>query len=94
MLIAVTGGSGFVGSHVVDALAAAGHEVRVVDHHPPLQLEADWREVDLLDEDSLTTALQGCDIVFHLAAMADVNDVLANPVESVALNALGTVRVL
>jgi UDP-glucose 4-epimerase len=94
MLITVTGGSGFVGSHVVDALVAAGHDVRVIDRRPPLQLEADWREVDLLDEDALTEALRGSDIVFHLAAMADVNDVLANPVESVALNALGTVRVL
>ena len=94
MLITVTGGSGFVGSHVVDALTAAGHQVRVIDRKPPLQLEADWREVDLLDEDALTEALRGSDAVFHLAAMADVNDVLANPVESVALNALGTVRVL
>ncbi len=94
MLITITGGSGFVGSHVVDALTAAGHEVRVIDRRPPLRLEVDWREVDLLDEDALTDALRGSDAVFHLAAMADVNEVLANPVESVALNALGTVRVL
>jgi UDP-glucose 4-epimerase len=94
MLITVTGGSGFVGSHVVDALIAAGHEVRVIDRQPPLRLEADWREVDLLDEDALTEALRGSDVVFHLAAMADVNHVLANPVRSVELNALGTVRVL
>jgi UDP-glucose 4-epimerase len=94
MQISVTGGSGFVGSHVVDALLHAGHDVRVIDRAAPLQLEADWREVDLLDEDSLTEALRGSDFVFHLAAMADVNDVLAKPVESVALNALGTARVL
>jgi UDP-glucose 4-epimerase len=94
MLITVTGGAGFVGSHVVDALTRAGHEVRVIDRRPPLQLEVDWREVDLLDEDALTEALRGSDAVFHLAAMADVNDVLAKPVESVALNALGTVRLL
>jgi UDP-glucose 4-epimerase len=94
MLITVTGGSGFVGSHVVDALIAAGHEVRVIDRRPPLRLDVDWREVDLLDEDALTEAVRGSEAVFHLAAMADVNDVLAHPVESVALNALGTVRVL
>ena len=94
MLISVTGGSGFVGSHVVDALIAAGHDVRVIDTRPPLQLEADWRDVDLLDQDALTNALVGSAFVFHLAAMADVNDVLANPAESVALNVLGTVRLL
>jgi UDP-glucose 4-epimerase len=94
MQITVTGGSGFVGSHVVDALLRAGHDVRVIDQRPPLQLEADWREIDLLDEEALTGALAGSDAVFHLAAMADVNDVLAKPVESVALNALGTVRLL
>jgi UDP-glucose 4-epimerase len=94
MQISVTGGSGFIGSHVVDALARAGHRVRVIDQRPPLQLEADWRGVDLLDEDALTDALRGSDLVFHLAAMADVNEVLAKPVESVALNALGTVRLL
>ena len=94
MQITVVGGSGFVGSHVVDALIDAGHRVRVIDTRPPLQVEADWREVDLLDDEALVDALAGSDIVFHLAAMADVNDVIANPVESVALNTLGTVRVL
>jgi UDP-glucose 4-epimerase len=94
MQITVVGGSGFVGSHVVDALIDAGHRVRVIDTRPPLQVEVDWREVDLLDDAALVDALAGSDIVFHLAAMADVNDVIANPVESVALNTLGTVRVL
>ncbi|HEY5014225.1 MAG TPA: NAD-dependent epimerase/dehydratase family protein [Acidimicrobiia bacterium] len=94
MQITVVGGSGFVGSHVVDALIDAGHRVRVIDTRPPLRVEADWREVDLLDDAALVDALAGSEIVFHLAAMADVNDVLANPVESVELNTLGTVRVL
>jgi UDP-glucose 4-epimerase len=94
MQITVTGGSGFVGSHVVDALIDAGHHVRVIDTRPPLRVEADWREVDLLDDAELVDALVGSEIVFHLAAMADVNDVIANPVASVELNTLGTVRVL
>ncbi len=93
-IIAVTGGSGFVGSHVVDALLRSGHEVRVIDPRPPTQAGADWADVDMLDQDSLTDALKNTGPVFHLAAMADVNDIVADPAESVALNMLGTARVL
>ena len=92
--VAVTGGSGFIGSHVVDALLGAGHAVRVLDQRPPLQAAAEWVEVDLLEQDALTDALKGCGPVFHLAAMADVNQVIAEPAESVAVTALGAARVL
>jgi len=90
----VTGGSGFIGSHVVDALLHAGYAVRVLDQRPPVQSDAEWAEVDLLEQDALTDALKGCGPVFHLAAMADVNDVIAQPAESVAVTALGAARVL
>ena len=90
----MTGGSGFIGSHVVDALLHAGYAVRVLDQRPPVQSDAEWAEVDLLEQDALTDALKGCGPVFHLAAMADVNDVIAQPAESVAVTALGAARVL
>ena len=93
-LIAVTGGSGFVGSHVVDALLGAGYDVRVIDPKQPIQANVDWADVDMLDQDSVTDALKGAHAVFHLAAMADVNDIVADPAESVALNTLGVARVL
>lgn len=93
-VIGVTGGSGFVGSHVVDALCAAGHAVRVIDGRAPLQPDVEWAEVDMLDQDALTHAMKGVGPVFHLAAMADVNDVVADPVLSVELNVMGTARVL
>lgn len=93
-LIGVTGGSGFVGSHVVDALLAAGHPVRVIDRIAPRQSDVDWVDADILDADALTEALRDVGPVFHLAAMADVNDVVAAPAEAVASNVLGTARVL
>jgi UDP-glucose 4-epimerase len=93
-LIAITGGSGFVGSHVVDALLRADYDVRVIDPKPPSQANVDWADVDMLDQDALTDALQGVGPVFHLAAMADVNDIVADPPQSVWLNTFGVARVL
>lgn len=92
--IAITGGSGFIGSHVVDALLAEGHQVRVLDGRAPHRPDADWIPVDILDQEKLQKAVLGADAIFHLAAMADVNDIFAAPAESVALNTLGTARVL
>lgn len=95
MRVAVTGGCGFIGSHVVDQLIAAGHEVRVVDvSRGWRQAPADYLDVDLFDGPGLGRALAGCDAVFHLAGAADVNDVAADPVGAVRLNVEGTARVL
>src|SRR3954470_8271672 len=81
--VLVTGGSGFIGSHVVDRLLAAGHRPRIFDvlpspYHPDLPAAV----ADLEDVDALGAALDGCDAVIHLAASADVNEVLADPLEA------------
>lgn len=95
MRVAVTGGGGFIGSHVVDHLVAAGHEVTVVD------VAAQWRNpaaryclADLFDSAALNGAFDGARAVFHLAGAADVNEVAADPVQAVRLNVEGTARVL
>jgi len=95
MRVAVTGGCGFIGSHVVDQLVRAGHDVVVIDvaggwRNPA----ADYRDADLFDEAALRAAVAGCRAIFHLAGAADVNDVAADPVRAVRLNVEGTARVL
>jgi UDP-glucose 4-epimerase len=95
MRVAVTGGCGFIGSHVVDQLLAAGHQVRVLDvgggwRNPA----AEYLTGDLFDEAALRRGLAGCAAVFHLAGAADVNEVAADPVAAVRLNVEGTARVL
>jgi UDP-glucose 4-epimerase len=93
-IVAVTGGSGFIGTHVVDALLDAGCTVRVLDPKPPHRADAEWVPVDVLDTDGLTTALTGSEVIFHLAAIADVNDVIVDPTLAIQVNTLGTARVL
>src|ERR1700730_1955846 len=95
MRVAVTGGCGFIGSHVVDHLVRAGHEVRVIDLSAGWrQSAADYLDADLFDEAALGRALAGCEAVFHLAGAADGNEVAANPAAAVRLNVEGTARVL
>lgn len=95
MRVAVTGGCGFIGSHVVDRMVEAGHDVVVVD-----QCEQ-WRNpaaryviADLFDAASLDAALAGREVVFHLAGASDVNQVSADPAAAIRLNVEGVGRVL
>ncbi len=97
MRVLVTGGAGFIGSHVVDRLAAHGHEPIVYDRrrspwHDAAELE--HRLGEITDVEALATALEDCDAVVHLAAVADVSDVLEAPVLAEEVNARGTIAVL
>lgn len=92
--VAVTGGSGFIGSHVVDKLLDAGHDVAVIDPRRPHRDDAVWLPVDILDQDALNAATRGLDAVFHLAAVANVDEAAVRPVETVELNVLATARVM
>ena len=93
MRLAVTGGSGFIGSHVVDHLHDAGHEVIVIDTRPPHRIDVAYRDVDISDLAGLVRATAGCDAVFHLAAVSNVNDAHADPVGTMEINVTGTARV-
>ena len=95
MKVVVTGGSGFIGSHVVDAMVDDGHEVTVIDHRVrPHRTDVAFEDVDLLDLSSVIAATAGTDHVFHLAAVSNVNYAHKYPVYSTALNVMGTTNVL
>ncbi len=94
MVALVTGGSGFIGSHVTDALAAKGLTVRVFDKARPLRTDVEWFQGDLLSNDDVYEALQDVEMVFHLAAVADVNVALTDPELCLNVNELGTLKLL
>jgi len=95
MKVLVTGGSGFIGSHVVDKLRDKGVDVRVFDAvMPTYRKDIEYYQGSILDRASLAFAMNGIDVVIHLAAVADVKDVFNNPYYAESINVRGTINVL
>ena len=95
----VTGGAGFIGSHVADMLVRAGAKVTVVDNLSTgfrdfVNPSARFEELDLLDRVALGRAMKGQEYVFHLAANADIKDGLSHPRKDVEQNVVATQNVL
>jgi len=98
----VTGGAGFIGSHLVEALLAHGWSVRVLDNfstgqHGNLAAAVEHIDLitgDLLDPQSLARAVEGADVVFHLAALGSVTRSMEHPLMTHEANSTGTLRVL
>lgn len=95
----VTGGAGFIGSHVTDRLLKEGARVTVIDNFSTgfrqfLNPAAEFVEADLLNQASLDQVMRGKEFVFHLAANADVKDGLLHPRKDVEQNLLATHNVL
>lgn len=98
----VTGGAGFIGSHIVDRLLEDGHSVVVIDNFstghrsnlPDNQDKLEVVECDIRDFEALSKHMKNVDWVFHLAAIASVPKTVSDPVGSQAVNYLGTLHVL
>ena len=102
-VILVTGGAGFIGSHIVDALVEDGHQVRVLDALLPaahnrrpdyLNPRADFIEADLADRAAVARALHGVDAITHQAAMVGLGQNLLDVGDYVRHNDLGTAVLL
>lgn len=95
MKIIVTGGSGFIGSHVVDALLGQGHEVLIYDLEAPrCGQSCAYVRGDTRDIDRMVRVIESNDIVYHLAAEANVNRFYESPVFSNDITANATLSVL
>jgi UDP-glucose 4-epimerase len=101
----VTGGAGFIGSNVVDALLARGDEVAVVDDLSTGRIEnleealaagATFHQLDIRDADAVTAAFEAArpEVVFHFAAQMDVRRSLTDPAFDASVNVVGTINVL
>jgi len=100
----VTGGAGFIGSHLVERLLLLGHRVRVVDNfstgreqnlaHIEGRNALEIHKVDIADHEALCALFEGMDWVFHLAALADIVPSIERPVEYMRVNVEGTASVV
>ena len=92
----VLGGSGFLGSHVADKLTDAGYQVRIFDQRPSPWIRPDQEMMlgNLLNQNEVNEAIQGAEVVYNFAALADLNAGLNNPLDTVRINVLGNAHVM
>ncbi len=100
----VTGGNGFLGRHLINELVKRDIDVVSYDLLKPLdsdiekyagcKSDIEYVQGDILDKKALTNAMNGCDVVFHTAAVADINVVSEMPEKTMEINVLGTTRCL
>lgn len=101
MMFLITGGAGFIGSHIADRLLLDGHSVRILDNFSTGKREnipdsplVSVIEGDVAEADTVRRAMQGVDRVFHEAAIASVPETVGDPLGSARVNYQGTLNVL
>jgi len=102
MKVFITGGAGFIGSHLCDALVAEGREVTILDNLSTgskkniAHLEGKIKvfQGDIRDQKLVESLVENCDLVLHMAAVLGVDNILENPIESISTNFHGSEVVL
>jgi len=94
MSILVTGGSGFIGSHVVDKLLDNNLDVKVFDIMKPHREDVEFIKGDITSLEELMVAIKDVEYVYHIAALSDINKAVEYPLKAVDLNIMSTARVL
>lgn len=102
MKVLVTGGAGFIGSHLVDRLVAENHQVVVIDNLSTGTLknleksisEIEFHDADILAKELVDKLISHTDVVYHMAAAVGVKNIIDNPIQSLATNYNGSENVL
>ncbi|MBU2510525.1 NAD(P)-dependent oxidoreductase [bacterium] len=96
VIVTVFGGSGFLGSHVVDQLGLAGYEVRVFDRQHSQWAHENQQMIigDILDKEAVKKAVDGASFVYNFAAVADLNIAINSPETTMQVNILGNLNIL
>ena len=92
--ILITGGSGFIGGHVVDALLKNKYQVTILDLNQPKRKDVKFIKGSILDKSIIRSALKNINIVFHLADVSDITKVKGIPLKTIETNILGTTFLL
>lgn len=94
--VCVIGGGGFLGSHVCDQLTDSGYRVIVFDKKESVWKNSNQTMIigDVLDQAALENAIEGCEAVYNFAAIADLDDALNRPIDTVKVNILGNIMAL
>lgn len=94
--VIVFGASGFLGSHVADALSSAGYQVRLFDRSASPHLKPDQEMIigDIMNLDQVIEAARDCSVVYNFAAIADIDEAHNKPIPTVTINVLGNMHVL
>jgi len=92
--VLITGGSGFIGSYVVDALVENKYKVTILDLNQPKRKDVKFIQGSILDKSIIRSALKNINIIFHLAAVSDITKVKEIPLKTIKTNILGTTFLL
>jgi UDP-glucose 4-epimerase len=94
--VLVTGSSGFIGSHLADALEESGYQVILFDSTPSNYKTKTQKEFigNILKPNDIERAMKGCDVVYHFAAQADIDRSGLDPTETIKNNIIGTQNIL